>query len=507
MKKIVLISLLTIFGIKIYGQNKITPDGYNILYYSNGKKSSEGTMKNGKPDGYWITYYENGMIKSEGNRKNYELDSIWKFYNSAGKKTMEIAYKQGKKNGIRKTFDENETIEENFTEDIKQGYTFYYFPEGMIKQKIYFKDGLEDGTSFEYDKKGILNTLTVYKKGFVVSKDNINRFDYNGLKRGLWKEFYENGMVKNECTYLDGKKNGFMKEYSKEGNLSKIEKYINDEKQLDAPELKNYELKYDYYPNGKVKVAGSYYNNKAEGIRREYSQDGKIEKSYVLKDGKVTGMGIIDENGWKQGKWKEYYDDGSLKQEGVYLNTRKTGEWKFYYPGAGTLLEQTGTYDKNGKPEGEWKWFYESGNIRRIENYNEGIENGIIEEKTDSGMVVIKGNYVDGQEDGLWKYQIEGYREEGKYEDGKRTGNWKHYYPNGNLSFEGNFDDGQPNGVHKYFWENGNIKMIGNFIMGLKDGDWNRYNSDESLMITTFYKNGREISYDGVRLTPKLEDE
>jgi len=507
MKRTFIISIFIIVGTVIYCQNKIYPDGYNILYYSNGKKSSEGTMRNGKPDAYWKTYYENGVIKSEGNRKNFELDSIWKFCNTAGKLTMEISYKNGRKNGIRKTYDENGIIDENFVDDIKQGYTNYYYANGQLQQKIVFKDGLEDGTSFEYDIKGNIISIAVYKKGFLVNRDNINRYDYNGLKRGLWKTFYENGLTKNECTYLDGKKNGFLKEYSVEGNLIKIEKYINDEKQQDAPELKNYELRYDYYPNGKVKVAGSYYNNKAEGIRREYSSDGKIDKSYILKNGVVIGTGLVDENGWKQGKWKEYFEDGALKQEGAYLNTKKTGEWKFYYPGTGTLLEQTGTYNTYGKPEGEWKWFYESGHVHRIENYSDGIENGTMEEKSDSGLVITKGNYIDGLEEGAWKYQIEGYREEGKYVDGKRTGYWKHFYPNGNMSFEGNFDDGQPNGVQKYFWENGNIKMIGSFIMGLKDGDWNRYNSDGSLLITTFYKNGREISYDGIRLMPKLDDE
>ena len=507
MKNIYLSSIFILFCLGLYSQNKIYPDGYNILYYSNGKKSSEGNMKSGKPDAYWKTYYESGIIKSEGNRKELELDSTWKFYNSVGNVTMEINYKKGKKNGIRKTYDENEIIEENFLDDIKQGYTYFYYPEGKLKQKVFYKDGLEDGTSFEYDKNENIISILEYRKGFLINRDNINRFDYNGLKRGLWKMFYDNGIIKNECTYLDGKKNGFLKEYSEEGNLIKIEKYINNEKQEDVPELKSYELRYDYYPDGKIKVAGSYFNNKAEGIRREYSSDGVIEKSYILKNGSVIGAGLVDENGWKQGKWKEYFEDGALKQEGVYFNTKKIGEWKFYYPGNGSLIEQIGSYNKNGNVDGEWKWLYESGNIHRIENYSNGIEDGLIEEKSDSGVIIVKGSYLDGLEDGSWIYQIEGYKEEGKYIDGKRMGYWKHFYPNGNLSYEGNFDDGQPNGIHKYFWENGNLKSVGNFVMGLKEGNWNRYYSDGSLLISTYYKNGREISYEGIRLTPKLDDE
>src|ERR1043166_4412866 len=74
------------------------------FYYSNGKVSSEGTMRNGKPDGYWKTYYETGILKAEGNRKNHELDSAWKFYSEDGPIAMEINYLKGKKNGYRKTY-------------------------------------------------------------------------------------------------------------------------------------------------------------------------------------------------------------------------------------------------------------------------------------------------------------------------------------------------------------------------------------------------------------------
>ena len=44
-------------------QNTVNPDGYNVFYYPNGVKSSEGNFRNGKPDGYWKTYFENGVLK------------------------------------------------------------------------------------------------------------------------------------------------------------------------------------------------------------------------------------------------------------------------------------------------------------------------------------------------------------------------------------------------------------------------------------------------------------
>ena len=96
---------------------KIISDGYQVFYYPNGNKSSEGTMRNGKPDGYWKTYNEAGKLVSEGNRKDFELDSAWKFFDENGKIALEIKYLKGKKEGIRKTYREDEIIEEMFKND------------------------------------------------------------------------------------------------------------------------------------------------------------------------------------------------------------------------------------------------------------------------------------------------------------------------------------------------------------------------------------------------------
>ena len=89
MKKILII--IFVFNCLIsFSQDTIKTNGYTVFKYENGKKSSEGILKNGKPDNYWKTYYETGVLKSEGNRKNFELDSLWKFYNEKGKLILEI---------------------------------------------------------------------------------------------------------------------------------------------------------------------------------------------------------------------------------------------------------------------------------------------------------------------------------------------------------------------------------------------------------------------------------
>jgi uncharacterized protein len=492
--------ILTVFLIMCCGitmaQDSIIKNGFNIYYYPDGKKSSEGYMRDGNPDGYWKTYYENGVLKSEGNRKNFVLDSTWRFYSDSGKVVLEINYKEGKKNGIRKTFQNDETLEENFVDDIKQGYTKWYYPNGALKKKVFFADGREEGLGKEYSVDGTVITLTDYKKGYILNSENINRYR-SGLKHGNWKLYFDDESLKEEGTYNYGKKDGYFKEYDKKGNLVSIRKFNNDSEIYDAPELTSYEIRTDYYKNGKKKIVASYKDDVPEGVRREYDQQGNITKSYIFKSGIIVGQGIIDESGLKQGPWKEFYESGELYGEGLYKDGKRQESWIFYYKDG--KQEQTGNYNAAGKPEGVWKWYYESGNLKRRESMSNGLSNGPIKEFSDSGVVLVNGSFVDGEEDGEWFYEVNDDKETGSYREGKKEGDWK-CYSNGNLYFEGSYEDGQPNGMHIYYWDNGKVKEKGKYISGQKEGDWVIFDYYGVKLLTITYEDGVEISFDGVKI-------
>jgi antitoxin component YwqK of YwqJK toxin-antitoxin module len=496
LKIILLIFFFGAFKSTLFSQ-QVNPDGYNVFYYPNGQKSSEGTMRNGKPDGYWKNYYENGILKSEGNRKDFLLDSIWRFYDEKGKLTLEINYKNGKKNGYRITYGEDEINKEHFVNDIKQGYSYILDTTGRVIMEIPFEDGLENGLAREFDKEGNIIQLIKYKKGYVVSRERINRYDSNHQPHGKWEWFYDDGTLKMVGTYNHGLKNGYFKEYDKEGNLLSVEKYVNGEKEKKSEELSTLDIKTDYWPNGKPKIVATYKDGVPEGIRREYDKNGKVEKSYIFKNGKVIAEGIFTDAGKREGLWKEYYDDGSLKSEGNYKNNNKTGKWKYYYPNG--QLQETGEY-VNGKPEGKWLWYYPSGKLLREMNYYEGKPDGEIIEYDENGNIVLKGEYIEGKKEGKWIYIVGDARQETSYNEDMKNGWERIYSENGNLLFEGKFIDDNPNGEHKWFWPNGKIKKIGKYVMGIKTGDWKTYNENGELFLVITYKNGKEIKYDGVTI-------
>jgi uncharacterized protein len=494
--------ILTVF---VYAQTPVNPNGYNTFYYENGKLSSEGPMRDGKPDGYWKTYYENGKIKSEGNRKNFQLDSTWKFYNEQGKITFEYTYKDGKKNGPLKTYNKNGYVETEdvYVNNMKQGTSQIFYTSGKVKETIPFVEGREDGIGYEYDTTGNITTITQYKGGFVKSTERINRRDANGMKQGVWKEFWPTGKIKIEGRYLNDKKDGYFKEYNEFGNLVNATKWKDGVQVINPPELAKLELQTAYHPNGKPSEIGTYKDGIPEGVFRQFDTTGTIIGAEVYKEGVLVGKGLYDVKGVQQGHWIEYYETGEIKGEGDYKDGVKVGDWKFYYNDGKT--DQLGKYDQKGRPIGVWKWYYENGQLLREESYTEGLRNGTMTEYDEEGKIVTQGEYIDGLKEGRWFFQIDDYREEGDYLAGERTGLWKHSYTtNGRPRFEGNFVNGQPDGQQTWWYEDGKKWQEGKYVYGRKEGDWRYYDELGLLILTITYKDDVEIKFDGVKV--KFED-
>ena len=506
----VLLIILISFEVNAQQKDSVNANGYNKFYYPNGVVSSEGTMRDGKPDGYWKTFNENGIMVSEGNRKNFELDSTWRFYDNDGKIAMEVNYKLGKKDGIRRIYRQDEIIEENFKADVKEGITRYMTPNRRVTKEVFFKDGLEDGVAKEYGDDGRIITLITYKNGFITDREMINRYDNNDMKNGLWKYFYPNGMVQREGYYQHGVENGYFKEYDMDGNLLTTEKFAQGVKLQDVAELVKLDVRKDYYPDGKVKIAATYNKEgNLEGIRREYAEDGTVDKSYIFRNGIMIGEGIVTEKGERDGFWKEYYDDGTLRAEGKYNKDKKEGFWKFYQKNG--VVEQEGNY-KNGLPDGEWRWYYASEELLRDENYYDGLQDGLSTEYDEEGNVITKGEYIEGKENGEWVYKSPNSEIDGTYADGMRNGLWQYWDVSETpgkpkvLRFEGRFIEDNPHGEHTYYWDNGNRKEQGEYEMGKKIGNWTYYNYDGTPFIVVTYENGTETRYDGINIVDTREN-
>ena len=474
---------------------------FTTYYYETGGKSSEGYLRDGKPDGYWKSFYRNGNVKAEGNRKNHKLDGPWIFYNEDGAKTAEINYSENKKNGLRISFREGKvTKEENFVDDQLQGFTReYYFPTGELKQETPFVDGKAKGAGYEYNQEGLVITLLTYKGGVLTKKQRINRTDQQGQKQGIWMVFFKNKAVDHEGPYVNDLKHGYWKYYQANGNLKRVEKWIMGVLQENAQETVKIEIRREIDPQtGKLSFKGSYRDGVAEGVHRKYDENGEVISSKIYQNGRVLFEGIVDEQGRRQGPWKEYYETGELKSEGRYKDNLKVSKWVYYY--RDETVEQTGNY-LNGLPDGFWTWTYPDGQTWREEEYVMGEEDGPSIEYNDTGAVIAKGNYIEGFKDGPWVFEQNDHREEGSYFEGERKGKWKFYYfGTDKLSFEGEYENGLENGMHIYYYPDGKIKRRGNYSGGIKDGIWEYFTETGTRTITIEYENGEEVKYNGEKI-------
>ena len=123
-----------------------------------------------------------------------------------------------------------------------------------------------------------------------------------------------------EGEYLNGKRNGKGKAYDRFGNFN-----------FEGEFLYNFRLKGKSYLNGKLEYESDYLYKKMEWKRIGWK--GNIIYELIKGNGKVKEYdsldGLLIFEGeylkWKRnGKGKEYYKNGIIKYEGVYLNGNKT---------------------------------------------------------------------------------------------------------------------------------------------------------------------------------------
>lgn len=471
--------------------------GYQAFTYPGGQVASEGMLRDGRPDGLWKTYYENGQLKSIGKRTDFLLDSTWVFFSEVGDTSLIVNYKMDLKNGPRFTFGKDDIVMEPFVNDVRQGEGKRYDLKRHLIQTVTYKNGVEEGISPVFDTTGLLCEIITYKKGFVMTREAINRYDREGKKHGYWKTFFDDWSVHTECYYRHGMRDGFYKEYDEKGNLKKITKFVNDVEQVVESDMKPLIVQHEYYPNGKVKREASFRDGKREGVWREFDEQGNVLNSQTYQKGVLVGQGIVDTDGKRRGLFKEFYPDNSLRAEGVFVDGLRSGEWKFYYHNG--QIQEIGSYQE-GQPDGIWTWYYDNGQKQIEEQFFKGTPNGSYKEYDSRGNIIVTGTYFDGMKNGKWTEEIGDMRTQGEYRNDKQVGEWVSYYDNDKLAFKGTFNAGYPDGEHFFYYQNGRLREIQKYAAGVKHGDWKKYLDTGELYFTVTYDQGKEVKYDGEAL-------
>jgi len=184
----------------------------------------------------------------------------------------------------------------------------------------------------------------------------------NGKKEGIWRSYYENGMISRVEEYHEDVLNGLTLAIEATGTVTEEDNIVNGLKTG---------VSHQYNRNGTIKLEENYSNGVLNGIRRVFGQDGKMQEEGYWKNGKRDSI-----NRWA-------YPSGKIYVEYTY---------------------------KNGNINGPAKLFFEDGNIKAAGNYSEGYEEGGWKEYSDSTKkVTAEGSYKAGKKTGIWKtYKADG---------------------------------------------------------------------------------------------------
>ena len=97
-------------------------------------------------------------------------------------------------------------------------------------------------------------------------------------------------------------------------------------------------------------------------------------------------------NGRKNGKFITYFLDGGIEKEGIMVDNKNQGTWKYYYDNG--QIETIGNFSDN-LPNGEWITYYKNGEIMVRGNYREGLQIGNWSYYDHNGNLINTVSYRD----------------------------------------------------------------------------------------------------------------
>lgn len=286
MKKILYI-LLPIFVCSISSAQSYTidkGDTINVIDANNLKQ------------GFWRIFgkmkklpgYEPEQVVEEGNYESSRKQGLWKNFFPNGKIKSEIAYVNSRPNGTYKTYFENGQVEEegNWENTRNTGGFKRYHENGQTAQQFVFNE--------------------------------------TGKRDGKQVYFYENGQVMIEADIAAGKEK-FVKEYYEDGSIKAEKSFIDGE--IDVANTKVYE------PKNPVKKDEDLANSPIKVVKADKNDEvnsgnfnGNGQHTMYNKDKQLSKVGFFENFRLMDGLLYKYDSDGMLIVIEKYKSGRYIGD-------------------------------------------------------------------------------------------------------------------------------------------------------------------------------------
>lgn len=382
-------------------------------------------------------------------------------------------------------------------DEIKDGYQVFKYPNGNVSSKGIIRNGKPDGYWISYYVTGVRKSEGMYR---------------NFMLDSIWVFFDQAGDTTDKISYLFGKKNGYYLKYKKDPSrgvyLWSKELYAGDRKEGTG---------YIYFPDGSIQQTITYNGGKKEGLSKEYDRNGNIITLFEYNNDFLVSRERInrtDNDGFKQGEWKEFYPSGTIRKEMTYRDDQLHGYYKEYDNRGNlvlTMLYENGAIVKSlveDQPDIEIVNRYgEDGKLVYSGPFRNNVPVGTHREYGSDGKVVNAFIYNDnglllsqgivdesGNLNGRWKdfYPDGKIRAEGAYSDNRRTGMWKFYNAASKVEQTGSFNNGRPDGLWTWYYDDGSVLREEEYFQGQRDGQYTEYSREGEIITTGQYSDGEK---------------
>ena len=487
---------------------------YTEHYYPNFQLMEKYAYKDSLPHGKWIGYYKDGETKHVKRFEDGKKQGKWQYYTELGDvHTLEL-FENDKRNGEWYKRLEGKDIQYQFwdMDSLISEYADLHYPNGQLKEKISYKEGLKDGKFTGYYQNG--------------SKKYVKRYE-DDIPAGKWQYYTMAGKTNAEEIYVDGKRDDEWYRLEQNGDVYyqfwDMDSLISEYADLHYPNGQLIEkISYKeglkdgkftgYYESGETKYKKKYTEDKPDGKWQFFTAGGDKNEVQIYAEGKkVEEWYRIDEKGdtyyqfWDQDSLiSEYadlhYSNGQLIEKISYKEGLKDGKFTGYYPSG--KVEYVKRYEED-KPMGEWKFVKEDGSTKKIERYEMGkkneewityeengdvyyqywVQDSLISEYADlhypNGQLIEKISYKEGKKNG----KFTGYYESGQtkyirtYKDDKLEGKYADYTESGQILLKQSYVNDLLDGASKEWYLNGKVKVKTSYTAGKLNGGFMSYDS------------------------------
>ena len=267
---------------------------------------------------------------------------------------------------------------------LKEGEWRVYYPNKVLKNKVFYKEGKRFGPQYSYDNKGRIQQFATFRD------DTLD---------GVFKLYYE-GILIEQGQYISGHALGEWTQYYENGAIMSMRDY------KQTTELGSYVF---YDENGHVVTEGQYYKAQQHGTWKSYHGNGILYKKSHYQYGNRTeksltffsNAALLSESNYQknllQGLHISFYINGQIEEIGQYKQGLKEGTWRFFYSNGlinrklvykqgllwfmGTCLDIYGNLLEGGsleKGNGSVIWYNDKGQKTRCDFYESGKRKGFV---------------------------------------------------------------------------------------------------------------------------------